>query len=245
MTVQRSFSRPRGRGSKETHSEQQKLPFERTWGGKREGAGRKASGRRTGVAHRIRPEHKARFPLHVTLRAGGRAPSLRQQVIFSGVRRALGRASRSWFRVIHFSVQSNHVHLLVEAHDKVSIARGMAGIAVRIARFVNGCLERRGRFWAERYHSRALRTPREVRNGIVYVLMNRLKHAPHARGLDPCSSARWLEGWKVPPALAPPDWDQERVPVQLPRTWLARRGWKRWGLISTSERPNAPSELQS
>src|SRR6266550_943178 len=68
----------------------------------------------SGVPHRVRPEHKTRHPVHVTLRAGRGLPSLREQVIFLEMRGALGRTARSWFRVVHFSVQANHVHLLVE-----------------------------------------------------------------------------------------------------------------------------------
>src|SRR5947207_3734056 len=157
----------------------------------------------TGVPHRVRPEHKARHPVHVTLRAGRRLPSLREQVIFFEMRGTLRRTARLWFRVVHFSVQANHVHLLVEADDKASLSRGIMGVAIRMARAVNRVLERRGNVWSERYHSRALKTPREVRNGIVYVLMNRRKHASKAVALDPCSSASLFDGWKVPPALAP------------------------------------------
>ena len=35
-----------------------------------------------------------------------------------------GKLSRAWFRVLHFSVQQDHVHLLVEANDKSALARG-------------------------------------------------------------------------------------------------------------------------
>jgi REP element-mobilizing transposase RayT len=175
--------------------------------------------------------------VHVTLRASRGIPSLREQVIFFEMRRALGQTARAWFRVVHFSVQANHVHLLVEADDKASLSRGIMGVAIRMARAVNGALERRGNVWSERYHSRALKTPREVRNGIVYVLMNRQKHASKAMGLDPCSSASLFDGWKLPPALAPPRTSIERAPVEPPATWLLRSGWRRHGLIGRDERP--------
>jgi REP element-mobilizing transposase RayT len=189
------------------------------------------------VAHRTRAEHKARHPTHLTLRAGRQAPNLRQQVVFFEVRRALRRASRAWFRVVHFSVQNDHIHLLVEAHDKLAIARGVAGFAVRVARRVNRLVGRRGRFWGDRYHVRDVRTPREVRNAIVYVVMNWQKHVRRARGMDPCSSAFWLDGWKVPPSEGPPVWNEETAPVRRPKTWLAREGWRRHGLIGRDERP--------
>jgi REP element-mobilizing transposase RayT len=181
----------------------------------------------------VRPEHKKTCPVHVTLRAARRLTSLRKQVVFLEVRRALCRTARAWFRVIHFSVQADHVHLLVEAHDKTSLTRGLMGAEIRIARAVNRVLGRRGPVWGDRYHARPLRTPREVRHGLVYVLMNWTKHVPVAAGFDPCSSARWFAGWKVPPER-PPD----ASPVETPGTWLLRIGWTRHGLIAMHEGPN-------
>ena len=98
------------------------------------------------------------------------------------------------------------------------------GVAIRMARAVNRILERHGNVWSERYHARPLKTPREVRNGIVYVLMNRQKLASKAMGLDPCSSASIFNGWKVPPSLAPPRTSIEKAPVEPPATWLLRSG---------------------
>jgi hypothetical protein len=141
---------------------------------------------------------------------------------------------------VHFSVQSDHVHLIVEADDQQSLSRGMAGVSIRMARAVNRILQRRGALWACRYHARALATPREVRNVIVYVIFNLRKHAPKARGWDVCSSARWLEGWQTPPSDPPFDFS-ESPPVRGPETWLLRKGWKRHGLIRSSDAPRLQS----
>src|SRR5260370_20992950 len=95
------------------------------------------------------------------------------------------------------------------------------GVAIRMARAVNRVLERHGNVWSERYHSRALKTPREVRNGIVYVLMNRQRHASKKpTGLDPCSSALLFDGWKVPPSLTPPRPPTEESPAAPPAASL-------------------------
>jgi REP element-mobilizing transposase RayT len=207
----------------------------RTWGGRREGAGRKPDGRRAGVPHVARPEHQARHPVHVTLRAVSRLASLRKQRLQIELRRAFTRASRQSFRVVHFSVQTNHVHLIVESADRRSLSRGLAGLSIRLARAVNRVLERRGRVWGDRYHARAMRTPREVRGALVYVLTNWRKHQANARGLDPCSSARWFDGWRARPRdLAT---QGEDTPVARPRTWLAMFGWRRCGLVDVHERP--------
>jgi len=172
------------------------------------------------------------------------------------VRLALLRATRratEQFRIVHFSVQHNHVHLVVEASDRRALSSGMSGVAIRIARYVNDLLSRRGRLWAERWHGRALNTPLEVRKAIVYVLANARKHArvPMRAGVDPYSSARWFDGWRdfpaasgVPPPFSEaPRW-RDTDPSEQPtsddfasRTWLCRVGWRRHGLIAIAEMP--------
>ncbi len=210
----------------------------RTWGGKREGAGRKPAGARAGVSHAARPNHHGRHPAHVTLRVGKGLPSLRRQAVFIDVRRSIGAAHGARFRVLHFSVQRDHIHLLVEANDKTALSRGMAGLEIRVARAVNRILGRRGRVWGDRYHARPLRTPREVRHGLVYVLANWKKHRPEARGFDPCSSAWWFRGWTRPPLSEISGWEEREGPVEPATQWLSCIGWKRYGLIAPEERPS-------
>jgi putative transposase len=160
--------------------------------------------------------------------------SLRGQDLFPAVRAALAAASKPAFRLVQFSVQSDHVHLLVEGADKTTLALGLRGLAIRVARAINRALHRTGRVWSDRYHARALRTPREVRHGLVYVLMNFRKHLRHQPfGVDPCSSAPWFDGFRRPPPGPPPD----DPPVAAPRSWLAGTGWRRHGLIGIYERP--------
>src|SRR5258705_11506525 len=152
--------------------------------------GRRRGRARGGVPHTERPAHGRRYPIHVTLRRARHLPSMRSQAVFSALRRALPETARSWFRVVQFSIQGDHAHLIVEADDKTSLARGMTGLSVRLARAYNRVVERRGRLWSERYHSRALKTPREVRLALVYVFGNwrKHRHAQHqrrARGVRP------------------------------------------------------------
>jgi len=234
------INRPPRRRRKKVRSAQQELAFQKkTWGGKRDGAGRPPVLHRQGVLHRARPEHKPRHPVHITLRARHRLPSFRRQLLFLEIRQKLGEASRGGLRLVHFSVQTNHIHLIVEAHDKQGLSRGISGLTIRVARAVNRLLGRKGGVFAERYHARPLRTPQEVRNGLVYVLQNWRKHAHGSRGLDPCSSAWWFTGWAISPsARKPPGWDEsDPLPVQLPRTWLAGTGWRLRGLVRPEERP--------
>ena len=166
------------------------------WGGRRRGAGRKRTpGRRPGVPHRRRLAHRANQPVLVTLRASREVASLREPVTFRAIQSALARASKDEFRVIEFSVQMDHVHLIAEAQDARTLSCGMRGLATRVALAVNRALGRRGRLWSDRYHARALSTPRAVRAALVYVLANVRKHLRVASGLDPCSSAPAFDGF--------------------------------------------------
>ena len=207
------------------------LPI-RTWGGRREGAGRKPRPGRRAVPHRRRVPHERHCPAHVTLRASRAIPSLRGARLFTTTRGALGAASTGRFRVLHYTVQADHLHLVVEADGPTAFERGVQGLAIRVAKAINRALGRRGRVWGDRFHARLLRTPREVRNALVYVLQNVRKHLPGARGLDPCSSAQWFNGWRTPVPAA-----TEPAPVAPARTWLARVGWRRRGLIDVKECP--------
>ncbi len=211
------------------------LSLPNTWGGRRPRAGRKRNGPRPGVPHRTRPYHDAAHPAHITLRARAGLPSLRGMRLFRALRESIARAQRGRvFRICHFSVQGNHVHLLVEAAHRDALVRGVQGMTIRMARSVNRTLRRRGNVWGDRYHRRDLATPREVRHALVYVLNNLRKHGAAPRVLDPCSSARWFDGWRDLRRFAPRG---EEPAVLAPRTWLLGVGWRRLGLIAAAERP--------
>ena len=161
----------------------------RTWGGRRKGAGRKPVRARAGVVHRRRPVLKARFPVHVTWRMREGVWNLRTRRCFSALARAFwGGANRFGFRLVHYSVQGNHVHLLVEARDEKALSRGMNGLGVRVARGLNKVMRRRGKVLEERYHGHILRTPTEVRRARAYLAQNARRHYGHLAA-DPYTSA--------------------------------------------------------
>ena len=174
----------------------------------------------------------------MTIRGRPEIPSLRGEDLFPAVTAALKAASKPGFRLTQFSVQSDHLHLLAEGTDKTTLALGLRGLVIRVARAVNRALDRDGSVWADRYHARALTTPREVRQGLVYVLMNFRKHVRHQPwGLDPCSSAPWFDGFRDRARIRPPPATTDEAPVAASRTWLGNIGWRRHGLIGIYERP--------
>lgn len=211
----------------------------RSWGGKREGAGRKPAPGPARVGHRPRPALAARFPVHVTLRLAAGLPNLRAPAARRVLQLALARAAaRPDFRLVHFCAQKNHLHLVVEARDHAALSRGMQGLAIRVAKRLNRLWQRRGAVFADRFHGRILRTPAETRATLSYVLCNARRHAPQKRRattwLDPCSSAMYLDGWRGFVPQPPAD---ESPPVVDPHTWLLRVGWRRHGLLTPDARP--------
>ena len=189
-------------------------------GRRRPGAGRPRKHAREDqygyVRHRPRPIHKARHPLHVTLRAG--RSWLRNGYVLAVLHDTLTHTieRNRLLQVIHFSLQRNHLHLIVESRDRDTLSRGMQGLASILARRINRIQGQQGALWAERYHARELRTPTEVRNAMKYVLDNHRHHRIATHCIDEYSSAAWLDREDAPDS-----------PVRPGRTWLIRIGWHR------------------
>ena len=187
------------------------------------------------TAHRARPQHDARHPVHVTLRAKRGLPSLREQRVFELLNRLVQAPNIVGFQVVHYSIQHDHLHLIVEAEDRRALSRGVRSLEIRFAKRLNARLGRKGPLWGDRYHRHDLRSPREVRNALVYVLLNIKKHAGH-RGIvvDELSTADAFDGWAVRPRSPP-----HTVPpvIRPPMTWLLDKGWKKLGLLRLEESP--------
>ncbi|MHC5066785.1 MAG: transposase, partial [Planctomycetota bacterium] len=95
-------------------------------------------------------------------------PSLRRRAEYGAVLGAFAKGcDRFGFRLVEYSVMSNHFHLLVEAKDRAALARGMQGLLVRVAKALNKLWQRRGKVFGDRYHDQILKTPRQVRNALV------------------------------------------------------------------------------
>ena len=230
-------------------------------GGCRLGAGRPKrpiSQGRSSEPHRVRPALKSRFPLHVVMRTHASVGSLRTWEALMAVREAtiavLCRGET--FRIVHFSMQRNHVHLIVEALDSGALSRGMQAFGISCAKHINAAVSartgvrRKGAVFTDRYFARPLRTPREVRNCLSYVLNNWRHHRADVVDrdrttkpwkIDFFSSSLAFDGWKERPDRARPRFrippGYEGASVRTPSTWLLSIGWRRYGLISVYEVP--------
>ncbi|HSS02718.1 MAG TPA: transposase [Kofleriaceae bacterium] len=215
---------------------------------------------RAGSRHKVRPELKARNPVHVVLRVVSAVGNLRRRATYKAVREAtLTTARREDFRIVHLSIQRNHLHLLVEADHKGALASGMQGFQISAAKHLNAAISkdqpgprRRGAVFPDRYHAEIITTPTQARHTLNYILNNWRNHREDRVAMaqnwktDPFSTAILFPGWEEYGDQAflwrgPPTYDP--LVVYRPRTWLLREGYLRGGPpISVREVPSTPRQ---
>ena len=166
----------------------------RTHGGKRKGAGRKKTDKSL-VNHIKRPKLNGREPINVTQRLVDGLPNIRTSRMMYAFARAVELAKRFGLSVVHFDIQPNHIHLVVEAASKEILSRGMrslwTSLAIAIKRVCG--LIGRGKVFKGRYHARILKTPTEVKRALRYVIFNLAKHKNCGAIVDPYSSVHMLD----------------------------------------------------
>ena len=168
-------------------------------------------------------------------------PEFRQRRVYQVTRRVLERyLGLADFRVVHFSIQSNHFHFLVEAASSQVLSRRMQSLVIRLAKALNRKVGLVGKVFAFRFHSTRITTAQQARNSLSYVLNNWRKHRQDCtrgrlspRALDPYASGYALDEWSVAVETDGP----RALPVSPARTSLLRRDWARWGPLDPFETP--------
>jgi REP element-mobilizing transposase RayT len=226
-------------------------------GGRRNGAGRKPAPGRKRHKHVVRPFHDQSLPVHVVLRVTGEVGRLRRRSAYQAVRWAMIKtAGRTNFRIVHLSIQGEHIHLLCEADDRIALANGIRGFCVSAARRLNVAISkergetRRGRVFTDRYHATTITHPRQARNALAYVLNNWRKHrddrgAMRTAQVDPYSTGVWFPSWAERDGV-PFVWPKgyEPLPCRAPTTWLLKEGWKRGrAVVSLKEVPGGSEQM--
>lgn len=171
--------------------------------------------------------------MHVTMRRVPNLPSFRQQRVGELVLRQMRRLNDESFQIVHFSIQVNHVHLIVEGRDHATVMRKLWGLMVSFAKRLNAMLGgRHGKVWADRHYRRDVVTAREMNAVLRYVFNNAKKHGEIAANvimLDPYSSAWTFDGWNVD---IPTPKNSEHWPRPAPRTRLLKIDWIAHGLLA-------------
>ena len=228
-------------------------------GGSHKRTGRPKRGARASERHKVRPTLRHDHPVHVIMRASADLGSLRTHAVFEAIREAVHVAFRleDSFHIVHYSIQRTHIHMIVEAKNRLALGKGMQVFGISAAKHINATIRshtgerRRGTVFADRYHAVVLTSPRQVRNTLNYVLNNWRHHREDRQRLrrpwkiDPYSTALAFDGWKERDDAG----TRFRVPIGyegpmmwLPKSWLLSRGWRRHGLISIYEVPGGGSE---
>jgi REP element-mobilizing transposase RayT len=154
---------------------------------------------RSRVPHETRPDVKG--PIHVVWRIKRGLPDLRTPRGLRRLERAFRKGKeRDGFALLHYSIQHDHLHLMVEVKNRRKLSKGLQALGIRIAKSLNSLWRRRrGGVFAERYFAAALQSLRQVWRTIRYVLSNGRKHGSwRVKGQpDPYSSGRWYLPWRV------------------------------------------------
>ncbi len=220
----------------------------KTWGGKREGAGRPAKGERSSEPHKRRERFTRPTALHVTLGVLDEVGKLRRRAIYNAVGRAvIAVLPRADFRIVHLGLEADNVHAICEADNDGALATGIKAFQSSAAQHINQVLsaerveQRRGQVFRDRYQARRLTSPTQARDALAFVLDSGRHHrqdtsqAPRRWRVDYFSSAPSFADWLELAGSPVPD----RVPstyeplmVARPQTWLLAVGWQRTGTTS-------------
>jgi len=199
-----------------------------TWGGKRKGAGRPPQRYRSSEEHAPRERFDRLTAFHVTLRTVDDLGNLRTPVSYHAVREALDAVrTRPDFGIVQLSIQTNHIHSIVEADNDSALAKGMQAFQVSSARRINRALHRTGQVFGDRYHPVEISSPTQALYELNYVLNNWRRHKRDVGqdwSVDYYSSGPSFDGWRetftLPAHYRP-------LPVKRARTWLLNVGWRK------------------
>jgi REP element-mobilizing transposase RayT len=203
----------------------------KTHGGRRKGAGRPNKTRT--VNHMTRARVDFRKPLHITMRLQEGVPNIRNKTLLKQFKKSANQAAKFELHVIHFSLLRNHLHMIVEAKDNEALALGMRSLAGRFGKQIRRHAGGKGRVFQGRYHLKTIKSARQMRRTLEYVLLNYAKHTKLPEHLDPFSSAYGFKHWKdllglrFNPVIAVQTRNPFETGLAPPRSWLAREGWRR------------------
>lgn len=206
------------------------------WGGKRKRAGRK--NRTSTVNHMKREKVEAKYPVHITIKLKKGVASLRGPKMVAAFKSSLQKAKKRGLKVIHYAIESNHAHFFAESESNRAIRSGMASFGSSFGKSVRRVSGGKGSVFNGRYHLTVLKSPRQTKNAMAYVLLNHSKQQGAKPYADQKSSAPFFGDWRA--RLG----ERYRVNKPIPRpdylsdaeSWLGRVGWRRAGKAESRAR---------
>lgn len=138
-------------------------------------AGRKAF-HDPGIRHTARPVLTKPSSLHLTIKVQKIKADIKNKMILTMLKKAILNARRMGLKVIHYSLEYDHVHLLIEADNNVILGKGMQSLGVTLSKAINRTKRIKGRVYKHRYHFRKINSARELKNVMFYIFNNGVKH---------------------------------------------------------------------
>lgn len=160
----------------------------------RKNAGRPAKNDR-GIRHTARPFLERSTSLHLTVKIRREKADLKNKSILLLLKRAIQRGRRKGLKIIHYSLEYDHVHMLVEAEDNTTLGVGMQAFGVSLAKGINKIKKKAGEVYKHRYHFRKITSALELKRVMSYIFNNGVKHGTAQNVLNPFSSIRAERKW--------------------------------------------------
>jgi REP element-mobilizing transposase RayT len=141
------------------------------------------------IPHRERETIPKKTPVHVTIKINKHiVHTLRNKIIFQKISRAITKARNKGIRLVHFTIQRDHVHMLIEAENKNQLGKAMQALGISFSKSLKSLTKTKLKIFKDRYHVHILKTLKEVRNAKSYILGNAIKHGVIRDKFDTFSS---------------------------------------------------------
>ena len=149
-----------------------------------------------GIRHISRDPIKRLTALHLTIKIIRDKAGLKNKAMLKVLQQAIVKARGKGLAVIHYTLEFDHIHLLVESGDHQELGKAMQSLGVSLSMAINRLRKAKGRVFKTRYHLRKLKTPTEIKNVISYILNNTIKHRASKTPLSIFNSFIALTGMK-------------------------------------------------
>jgi REP element-mobilizing transposase RayT len=130
----------------------------------------------SGIRHTRRFRLKKPSSLHLTIKVKENKADIQNKRILKTLHYAIRRARLKGLKIVHYTLEYNHVHLLVESVDNKILHKGMQAFGITIAKAINKIKRTKGAVYKNRYHLRVIDSPRQLKNVLHYIFSNGVKH---------------------------------------------------------------------
>ena len=141
-----------------------------------------------GIRHRARPEILRTTSLHLTVKILKEKSRLRTKPLLQILKRAIQKARAQGLRIHHYTLEHDHVHLIVEAQNNLELGKGMQAFGVCFAKGINKFKAFKGTAYKHRYHLRKINSARDLKTVMRYVFNNSKKHRNSLTMVHPFNS---------------------------------------------------------